>query len=164
MSEAQVFDLSITYDEAALRAAAKMLFWRHWKSRLRMNVVSALAILCGAGMFIYLRLFSLLWWIGLYFFLFFALWVYIRWLTERRALKLLGKSSRIRMTQADFSVMAEGDTHTFVWKRFNSFQRDSENFYLFIFRNIAYILPVLQVSESAIDFAKAQVGLKSGRA
>ena len=60
--------------------------------------------------------------------------------------------------------MTEGDTHTFTWKRFKSFQQDGENFYLFIFRTMAYILPIRQVGESAIEFAKAHVVVSSDRA
>ena len=163
MTDTQVFELTITYDEAALQAAAKMIFWRDWRSRLRMNIVGVVALLCTAGMFIYFGLFSFLWWVGLYFVLIFALWIYVRWRTERRTLKMLGKSLTIRMTYADFSVMTEGDAHTFMWKRFNSFQQDGENFYLFIFRTMAYILPIRQVGESAIAFAKAQIGVGSDR-
>jgi hypothetical protein len=164
MNIAQVFELSVTYGEPELRAAAKMLFWRHWKSRLWMSMLSVLGMLCISAMSIYLRFLSMLWWVALYFAVSLILWVYIRWLTERRTLKLLGRSVSIRMTQADFSVMTEGDAHTFTWKRFKSFQQDGENFYLFIFRTMAYILPIRQVGESAIEFAKAQVVVSSDRA
>jgi hypothetical protein len=164
MNVAQVFELFIIYGETELRAAARMLFWRHWKSRLWMSILSVLGMLCISGAFVYFRFFSMLWWVALYFAVSFILWAYVRWRTERRTLKLLGKSVSIRMTQVNFSVMTEGDTHTFTWKRFKSFQQDGENFYLFIFRTMAYILPIQQAGESAIEFAKAQVVVSSDRA
>jgi hypothetical protein len=164
MNDAQVFELTITYDEVVLRAAAVVLFWRHWKSKLRMTIGSVVALLCAAGMFIYFQFFSFLWWIALYLVVLFVLWVYIRWATERRILKLLGKSLKVRMTQVDFTVMSEGDSHTFLWKRFNSSQLDSESLYLFVTRSIAYILPIRQAGKPAIDFARAQVAASSNRA
>jgi YcxB-like protein len=164
MNAAQVFELSITYDEAELRAAARMLFWRHWKSRLWMSLLSVIGMACISGTFIYFRFFSMLWCVALYFVVSLILWAYVFWVTERRTLRLLGKSVNIRMTQADFSVMTEGDTHTFLWKRFKSFQQDRENFYLFIFKSIAYILPISQVGEPAVEFAKDQVSVSSDQA
>ena len=161
MNVAQVFELHVTYEETELRAAASMLFWRQWKSKLWMNVLSVFGMICISVMFIYLRFFSMLWWVVLYFAVSLILWVYVRWLTERRTLKLLGKSVSVRMSPAEFSVMTEGDTHTFTWKRFKSFQQDGENLYLFIFRTMAYILPIRQVGESAIEFAKTQVAANS---
>lgn len=161
MNEAQAFELTIFYDEASLRAAAALLFWRHWKSKWRMNVVVLVAMLCTAGMFIYFGLSSWIWWIGVYFVVMLALWVYIRWATERRILKLLGKTLKIRLAEDDFTINSEGDSHTFVWKRFKSYQLDSENLYIFLGRTLAYILPIRQASEAAIDFAKAHVKVSS---
>ena len=164
MNDAQVFDLTITYDEVALRAAAGVLFWRHWKSKLRMTIGSVVALLFAAGMLIYFRFFSLLWWVGLYLVGLLALWVYVRWATGRRILKLLGKSLKIRMTQIDLSIMSAGESHTYPWTRINSFRLNGEILYLFIARAAAYILPVRQVGKPAIDFAMSRIGGSSDQA
>src|SRR5271156_4033487 len=161
MNDAQAFELTIIYDEASLRSAAALLFWRHWKSKWRMNAVTLVAMLCAAGMFIYLGFFSWIWWVGVSLIVMFALWVYIRWATERRVLKLLGKTVKMRLAEDDFTIRSEGDSHTFVWKRFNSYQLDSENLYMFLGRTLAYMLPLRQASEGAIDFAKAHIGVSS---
>jgi hypothetical protein len=162
MSDAQVFELTFAYDQASLRAAAAVLFWRHWKSKLRTTLVSVLVSILGVGgMFIYLRFFSWLWWLGLYLILWPVLWAYIWWATKRRVLKLLGKPCEVRLTQSDFTIMSDGDSHTFLWKRFKSFQLDAENLYLFLGPSLAYILPIRQVGEAAMDFAKAHVETNS---
>jgi hypothetical protein len=75
MNVAQVFELSVTYGEPELRAAAKKLFWRHWKSRLWMSMLSVLGMVCISAMFIYLGFFSMLWWVALYFAVSLILWV-----------------------------------------------------------------------------------------
>ena len=158
MNDAQVFELIVTYDEGVLRAAARVFFWRNWKSKFRMTIGSVVALIFAAGMLIYFQFFSLLWWVGLYLLAFPLLWVFVRWSTRRRILKLLGRSSKIRMTQVDFSVMSAGESHTFPWSRFSSFQKDGENLYLFIARTAAYILPIRQAGEPAIAFAMARIG------
>jgi hypothetical protein len=80
---------------------------------------------------------------------------------EAKSIKLLGKSCKVRLTQSDFTIMSDGDSHTFLWKRFKSFLLDAENLYLFLVPSLAYILPIRQVGEAAIDFAKAHVETNS---
>jgi hypothetical protein len=134
----------------------------YFRNDSRTTLISVLVSILGTGgMFIYLRFFPWLWWLGLYLILWPVLWAYIWWATKRRVLKLLGKSCEVRLTQSDFTIMSDGDSHTFPWKRFKSFQLDAENLYLFLGPSLAYILPIRQVGEAAIDCAKAHVETNS---
>ena len=158
MSDAQVFDLAITYDDQTLRAAAKVLFRHNVKAKLRMLTGGAVALLFTAGMCIYLRLYSFLWWIGLYLLAYPALFAYVRWAIGSRLRKLIGTSMEMQMTQSGFSIKSGGELHTFPWTRISSFTKDRDNIYIFLGRSAAYILPIRQAGELAVEFAMDRMG------
>ncbi len=155
MSDAQVFELTFAYDQASLRAAAAVLFWRHWKSKLRTTLVSVfISILGTGGMFVYLRFFSWLWWLGLYLILWPVLWAYVWWATKRRVLSCLANRARCSLRSLTSRLCRTVTRIRSFGNDSKSFQLDAENLYLFLGPSLAYILPIRQIGEAAIDFAK----------
>ena len=64
---------------------------------------------------------------------------------------------QVRLTQADFSIASDGELHTFPWSRFKSTLTDDHNFYLFITKRAAFVLPTTGLTPEAQQFAIARV-------
>ena len=73
-------------------------------------------------------------------------------------MKRLGKAVQIRLTQADFTVASQGESHTFPWSRFKSTFTDEENLYLFLTRKAAFVVPKRSLTPEAQQFVIGRVG------
>jgi len=152
------FEHSATYDEASLDAAARVLFMRLWMWQLPWEVGAILAVLGTATFLWYLRLHGLAWFCVAYPLLFPILWLLSRRRIQRPLMKRLGKAVEVRMTQRDFSIASEGESHTFPWSRFKSTVTDDHNLYLFVTKRSALVVPIQGMSSGALQFASARVG------
>ncbi len=72
-------------------------------------------------------------------------------------MKRLGKAVQIRLTQADFTVASQGESHTFPWSRFKSTFTDEENLYLFLTRTAAFVVPKRSLTPEAQQFVIGRV-------
>jgi hypothetical protein len=158
LESAQVFDLSVTYDAASLRAAATVLFRRYFRS---ISIVAAggLVVLLGTTLWAWfsLRIVLLIW-----FFAFIAIaqaaaLAYSRWNIQRRLSKSLGKTAQIRLTGSDMSITLDGESHTLPWERFKSVIADEYNVYLFVTKTATLILPMRNQCAEARAFVVSQV-------
>jgi len=121
------------------------------------------AILCvlGTGLFLwYLRMYGLAWILFAYPLVFPVLWMFGRWGIQLRLMKKLGKAVQVRMTEGDFSIASEGESHTFPWSRFKSTLTDDHNLYLFLTKRSALVVPTQGVSSEAVQFAIGRVGAR----
>jgi len=157
MNAVPPFDLDVTYDEASLRAAGRVLFARFWRWMLPWTAGGALSLLLGAILLWYVRLPTLIWYLVLLAVGNAGMWAYTRWNLQRRLRRRLSKTAQIRLTAADFSITAAGESHTFPWSRFKSTFTDDHNLYLFLTKTAAFILPTRTVPAEAQRFAIAQV-------
>ena len=128
--------------------------------QLPLTAGAILAVLGTALLLWYLRIRGLTWFFVAYPLLFPILWVFSRWNIQQRLMKRLGKSVQVRMTQGDFSIASEGESHTFPWNRFKSTFTDEHNLYLFITKRSALVVPTQGISTDALQFAIARVGAR----
>jgi hypothetical protein len=116
-------------------------------------------VVLGTGLWLwwYLRMRGLAWFCFAYPLLFPVLWMLSRWSMQRRLMKKLGKSVQVRMTEGDFSIASEGESHTYPWSRFNSTLIDERNLYLFFTKRLALVVPTPDMRSDAVEFAIARV-------
>jgi hypothetical protein len=151
------FDLTITYDDAAVRAAARVLFARFWRRMLPWTAGALLSLLVGAILLWYVQVTAPIWFLVLVVVADGCLWAYTRWNMQRRLMKRLGKSARIRLTTADFTISSEGESHTFPWTRFRSTLADEHNLYLFVSKTAAFVVPTRELPLDARQFVISHV-------
>jgi hypothetical protein len=152
------FELIATYDDASVKAAARVLFRAVWRSLLPLTVVALLSALWAAGLLWYVRLTTLLWFVLAYLGFGVLNWLFTRRMIQRRLMKQLSKSVQIRLTLADFSITSEDESHTFPWARFKSALTDEHNLYLFVTKRAAFVFPLRGLTPEAQQFAIARVG------
>ena len=157
MNSKESFELAVTYDEEALRAAGGMLFRRYWRARAPIFGGGIVGLLVCGGLLAYFRLYSMLWWVALLVVANFTTWPYIRWSIRRKLMKNAGKSAQIRLTAADFSTSSDGASLTLPWTRIKFAEEDEQNLYLFVGRTTAFIVPRRGTDPIAIQFARACV-------
>ena len=116
----------------------------------------------GTGLWLwwYLRMHGLAWFFFLYPLLFPVLWAFSRWAIQQRLMKKLGKAVQVRMTEGDFSIGSEGESHTFPWSRFKFTLADEHNLYLFLTKRSALVVPTQGISSDAVQFAIGRVGAR----
>jgi hypothetical protein len=153
------FELTATYDEVSLRAAGRVLFRRYWKSQLPFTASAVLSVFVAAALLWYVRVTWWMWFPSAYLVAVVILWAFTRWNIRRRLMKRLGKSVQVRLTLADFSIISEGESHTFPWARFKSTLIDEHNLYLFITKRAAFVFPTQGLTPEAQQFAVTRVGL-----
>jgi hypothetical protein len=158
MNAVPTFDLDVTYDDASLRAAARVLFARYWRWMLPWTAGAVASLLLAAILLWYVRLSTLIWFLVIFAVANVCMWGYTRWNIQRRLMKRLSKSAQIRLTATDFSITSAGESHTFPWTRFKSTFNDDHNLYLFLTKTAAFVLPTREVPPEALQFVIAHVG------
>ena len=155
------FEFSGTYDAASLNAATRVLFRRLWLWQLPLTCGAVLVVL-GTGLWLwwYLRMHGLAWFCFAYPLLFPVLWMFSRWSIQQRLMKKLSKPVQVRMTEGDFSIASEGESHTYPWSRFRSTDNDDHNLYLFLTKRSALVVPTHGISSDALQFAVGRVGAR----
>jgi hypothetical protein len=158
MNAVPTFDLAVTYDDASLRAAARVLFARLWRWMLPWTAGAMGSLLLVAILLWYFRQSTLIWYLAAFALANVCMWAYTRWNIQRRLMKRLSKSAQIRLTAIDFSIASAGESHTFPWARFKSTSTDEHNLYLFLTKTAAFVLPIREVPSEALQFVIAHVG------
>ena len=155
------FEVAGTYDEETIRAAARVLFTRLWMRQLPFTGGAILVVL-GTGLWLwwYVRMHGLAEFCFAYPLLFPLLWMFSRWSIQQRQMKKLGKAVQVRMTEGDFSIASEGESHTYPWSRFKSTLTDDRNLYLFLTKTSALVVPTQGISRDAVQFAIERVGAR----
>ena len=151
------FDLTVTYDDTSIRAAARVLFARFWRRMLPWTAGALLSLLVGAILLWYVQVTALIWFLLLIVVADAFLWAYTRRNMQRRLMKRLGKSAQIRLTSADFTISSEGESHTFPWTRFRSTLADEHNLYLFVSKTAAFVVPTGKLPPDARQFVLSHV-------